>query len=88
LEDFDACETNEVHRSSIPNKKPCKWCERNSETSEKVLDFYCENWVLEKLPNEEVVAIIEEPNSAEQLLLNVLNYCSRVYEKQPQEVKA
>lgn len=75
LEDLIACENNKAHRSSTPDKLPCRYCERNPEVDEEVFDFFSETWILES----DKTASIEDPDKHERMLLNIVQHCLAVY---------
>ena len=77
LEAIDECEgyAKPQHTPSIPDKLPCRYCERNPEVDEEVLDFYSETWTLDS----DKTPFIEDPNKHERLLLEVVRYCQIVY---------
>jgi hypothetical protein len=69
----------------IPNQAPCLYCERNRKVDEEVFDFYSETWVLSQLTNGSFEATIEDPDKDEQILLNVVRHCEKVYGEKPDD---
>lgn len=79
LEAIDDRETRGEHVPATPDVSPCKYCQRNPEVAEEVFDFYSETWVLEQLADGRFSPTIEDPDKHEQVLLNVVNHCQKVY---------
>lgn len=73
---------------STPDKAPCAYCERNPKVDEEVFDFYSETWVLSQLTNGSFEATIEDPDKDEQILLNVVRHCEKVYGEKPDDKMA
>jgi hypothetical protein len=79
LEDIDACESANTHRSSRPSQTPCVFCIRNPE---KVgwYDFYEEQWTL----NVNGMPILEDADPHGVTLLKTLRgIVQKEYEKLP-----
>lgn len=72
LEDLDACETKNIHRSSLePDQLPCRACVRNPEAI-GWYDFYDEQWT-GMLEDGKLNPFIEDPDPQEQGLLRVFH---------------
>lgn len=82
LEDIDVCETKGIHRSSIPDKPPCRFCTRNPEAEGKTADFHSETWCID-FSSGKAEAIIEDPDPHEQTLLKLLHEVVNIYEVKP-----
>jgi hypothetical protein len=76
---LEAIDAKRKRMPSTPDKAPCLYCERNPQVREEVFDFYSETWVLEQLTDGSFSPTIEDPDKHEQLLLNVVNHCCKVY---------
>lgn len=72
-------EALDAEEPTMPDKLPCRYCERNPQVDEAVFDFYSETWVLQQLTDGSFEAIMEDPDKHDRLLLRVARHCKKVY---------